>query len=130
MLLDFGKGDYTGDNEPLINRFKMIIRGNHDHIKVIVALSSGRGGIFNKDEFLRSLVSNGKSVPFINFSDKEASAFCICTDMHVYYIHLRAQNSGLSQVIFRPTSAYDRPKSNLIGQILLYISNGEANDGL
>ena len=40
----------------------------------------------------------------------------------------RAQNSGLSQVIFRPTSAYDRPKSDLIGQILLYISNGEAND--
>ena len=40
----------------------------------------------------------------------------------------RAQNSGLSQVIFRPTSAYDRVKSNLIGQVLLYISNGEAND--
>ena len=76
LLLDFGKGDCTGDNEPLINRFKMIIRGNYDHIKVIVALSSGQGGIFNKDEFLRSLVSSGKSVSFKNFSDKEASAFC------------------------------------------------------
>ena len=42
----------------------------------------------------------------------------------------RAQNNGLSQVIFRPTSAYDRAKSNLVGQILLYISNGEANDSL
>ena len=29
----------------------------------------------------------------------------------------RAQNSGLSQVIFRPTLAYDRAKSNLVGQI-------------
>ena len=29
----------------------------------------------------------------------------------------RSQNSGLSQVIFRPTLAYDRAKSNLVGQI-------------
>ena len=38
-------------------------------------------------------------------------------------INYRAQN-GLSQVIFRPTLAYDHAgKSNLVGHILLYISN-------
>ena len=44
---------------------------------------------------------------------------------------VRAQNNGLSQDIFRPTLTYDRAKSNLVvGQILLYISNGEANDSV
>ena len=46
------------------------------------------------------------------------------------YALCRAQNNGLSQVIFRPTLAYDRAKSNLVGQILLYISNEEVNDSL
>ena len=31
----------------------------------------------------------------------------------------------MSQVIFRPTLVYNRAKSNLVGHILLYISNGE-----
>ena len=31
--------------------------------------------------------------------------------------HVRAQNNDLSQVIFPPISAYDRAKSNLVGQI-------------
>ena len=35
--------------------------------------------------------------------------------MAIYVV--RAQNSGLSHVIFQPTSAYDQAKSNLVGQI-------------
>ena len=33
------------------------------------------------------------------------------------YVRIRAQNNGPSQVIFQPTSAYDRANSNLVGQI-------------
>ena len=45
------------------------------------------------------------------------------------YDYIRAQNNDQSQVIVRPTLAYDRAVQ--FGRTnLLYISNGEANDSL
>ena len=37
----------------------------------------------------------------------------------------RAQNNGLSQAIFRPTSTYDRANSNLVGQIYCTFTMGK-----
>ena len=38
----------------------------------------------------------------------------------------RAQNNGLSQVIFQPTLVYDQAKSNLVGQIYCTFPMGKS----
>lgn len=75
LFLDLGKGDYPGDSLPLINQFRPIIHGNYG-VQVIVALSSGEGGLFKEDQLLQNFMSCATKIRFKNFSHNEALTFC------------------------------------------------------
>lgn len=47
LLLDAGRTDSFGDYCKILDQFKPILNGAYPHIIVIMALSSGQGGIFN-----------------------------------------------------------------------------------
>ena len=69
-----------------------------------------------------------KVIPHLQFLDQRpltaeaTKQGCLVSQSSLLRYVVRAQNNGLSQVIFQPTLVY---KSNLVGHILLYISNGE-----
>ena len=99
LLLDFGKAESAGDNQCLITMFKSIIHGTYKHIQVIVALSSGRGGVFSSDQLLKNFMDSAKQIQFTNFSESEALEFCknfdTIPDKFDYISKLSNNNPGL-----------------------------------
>ena len=90
LLLDLGRTETSNDSSVVLQYFKSICTGNHPHVKLIVALSSGRGGLFIENQFYQNFLSGmGKSLQFTNFTDGEARKFCTCYKIDDKYKNLK-----------------------------------------
>ena len=74
VFLDFGRGVHLTSSKILENTFRIICLGNFNHITLIVALSSGEGGVFNDEKFYEQmLMKSGKHFKFIKFLNNKVS---------------------------------------------------------
>jgi len=96
----------------LLDQFKSILIGNFPHIIVIMAQSSGQGGIFNDSQIFIKIKNAAEEAQFENFSDQEAQTFCSCMNVQGEYDNLKELTNNNPYLLF--TVARNTIRSNWV----------------
>ena len=86
LLLDVGRTDQPGDYSEVYGAFNPILCGYYSHITIIMAQSSGRGGVFNTSQVVKAMnFSTPHKVRFENFTVEEAQTLCKYLELEEKY---------------------------------------------